>query len=97
MVAADGGTTLHVDGCRGGGTSLDGAAGDTGRVTTQAGQRVGGVEHHGLTALGADGAGVAHLAARLGVERGGVQHHHALPLLFAARDLYADRLFTHVS
>ena len=46
---------------------------DDGHVAAQAGQRVGGVDHLGLAPVGDDGAGVAHLAARLGVERGAVE------------------------
>ena len=42
-------------------------------MSTQVRQREGGVEHHGPPGLGRDGAGVADLAAGLGIERGAVE------------------------
>ena len=55
-----------------------GALDDPGVVAVQAGQPVGGVDHHRGAGVGADDAGVAHLAAALGVEGRAVEEDRHL-------------------
>ena len=69
VVPADGVAAVGVDGGDRFGADVDGALGDAGDVAMEAGQGVDRVEHLGPTGVGADLAGVADLAAGLGVER----------------------------
>ncbi len=85
VVATDGVAALDVDGGGGLLAGLDRALDDPGVVAMEAGEPVGGVVDHGGAGVGADDAGVAHLAAALGVERRAVEEDRHL-VAFAGDD-----------